>query len=57
MYLTGGKLDAANYATARAAYNMIKKGVDVAHHSGKGYRDTLVNTGDLTLERKCGHKI
>ena len=56
-YLTGGKLDAANYATARAAY-MIKKGVDVAHHSGKGYRDTLVNTGDLTLERKkYGHKI
>ena len=50
------RLDAANYATARAAY-MIKKGVDVAHHSGKEYRDAPINAGVLTLEKKkYGHK-
>ena len=36
-YTTGGKLDAANYSIARAAF-LTKQSIS-NHNSGKGYRD------------------
>lgn len=49
-YSAGGKLDAANYATARAA-NLVKQSVS-CHHSGKNYRDGEISTARLPLTRK-----
>ena len=46
----GGKLDAANYRVARAAFLM--KQASEGHHSGKGYRDAPLSVRDVTLERK-----
>ena len=39
-YAAGGKLDAANYATARAAC-LVQRAVAPAHHSGKGIETCL----------------
>lgn len=49
-YAAGGKLDASNYSTARAAC-LIRSAVSV-HHSGKGYRDATLNTIAPHLEKK-----
>ena len=49
-YAAGGKLDASNYATARAAC-LIRSAVSV-HHSAKGYRDAAIATQPLPLEKK-----
>ena len=49
-YSVGGKLDAANYITARAA-GLVKQTV-VTHHSGKNYRDYELSTVSLPLQKK-----
>jgi hypothetical protein len=49
-YSAGGKLDAANYSTARAA-NLIKQSVS-SHHSSKHYRDFEMLIPSLPLEKK-----
>ena len=49
-YAAGGKLDASNYATARAAC-LIRSAVSV-HHSGKGYRDATIATQAPPLEKE-----
>lgn len=49
-YNAGGKLDAANYSSARAA-NLIKQTVS-SHHSGKGYRDNELSIATLPLKKK-----
>ena len=46
----GGKLDAVNYSTSRAAY-LVKQGVS-KHHSGKDYRDTPLSTSTVPLKKK-----
>jgi hypothetical protein len=46
----GGKLDAANYSSARAS-SLIKQ-VASNHHSGKGYRDCNPTVVHLPLKRK-----
>ena len=51
----GGKLDAANYASARAA-NLIKQTV-ATHHSGKDYKDKELPTPVLPLQKKYMEKI
>ena len=48
--LAGGKLDAANYITARAA-QLIQQTV-VSHHSGKNYRNCKLGTPEIELKRK-----
>ena len=53
-YSAGGKLDAANYSTARAA-NLVKQTVS-SHHSGKGYRDSTISTKTLPLKMKVYRK-
>ena len=50
----GGKLDAVNYSTSRAAY-LVKQGVS-KHHSGKGYRDTPLSTSTVPLKKKKYNK-
>lgn len=45
-----GKLDAANYGTARAA-NLIQQTVS-NHHSGTGYRDNKLSLQLLPLQKK-----
>ena len=40
-FAAGGKLDASNYATARAA--CLVRNVVTPHHSGKGYRDVSLD--------------
>ena len=49
-YNTGGKLDAANYITARAC-TLIKQ-VTASHHSGKSYRDEEISIPTLPLQKK-----
>ena len=49
-FSAGGKLDAANYRVARAAF--LTKQASEGHHSGKGYRDESLSVHDVTLERK-----
>ena len=49
-YTTGGKLDAANYSVARAAF--LTKQAIVNHHSGKGYRDMPLSIQPIPLEKK-----
>ena len=49
-YTTGGKLDAANYSVARAAF-LTKQAIN-NHHSGKGYRDMPLQIHPLPLEKK-----
>ena len=49
-YSSGGKLDAANYSTARAAC-MVKQ-VVANHHSGQDYRDKELIISDLPLQKK-----
>ena len=49
-YAAGGKLDASNYSTARAACQ-VKTAVS-GHHSGKGYRDDHLYTEPPMLEKK-----
>ncbi len=49
-YSAGGKLDAANYRVARAAF--LTKQASECHHSGRGYRDVSLCTDDVELERK-----
>lgn len=53
-YSAGGKLDAANYRVARAAF--LTKQVSECHHSGRGYRDVSLSTDNVTLERKKYNK-
>ena len=48
-YAAGGKLDASNYATARAAC-LIRSAVSV-HHIAKGYRDAAIATQAPPLEK------
>ena len=50
-YASGGKLDSANYATARAAC-LVKSVVSPCHHSGKGYRDSALHTQAPSLVKK-----
>ncbi len=55
-YAAGGKLDASNYATSRAAC-LVKSTIFTCHHSGKGYRDTAVHTQAPSLtKKKYNHK-
>ena len=49
-YSAGGKLDSANYPTARAAC-LIKQTV-ASHHSGKDYRNNELQTTILPLQQK-----
>ena len=49
-FSVGGKLDAANYRVARAAFLM--KQASEGHHSGKSYRDAHLSISDIPLERK-----
>lgn len=49
-FSTGGKLDAANYPVARAAFLM--KQATQGHYSGSGYRDVPLYTHQIELERK-----
>lgn len=48
--LAGGKLDAVNYVTARAA-QMIQQTV-TSHHSGCDYRNDKLDMPDIELRRK-----
>ena len=50
-YAAGGKLDAANYSTARGAC-LVQRAVGPAHHSGKGYRDMPLDTLVPNLEKR-----
>lgn len=50
----GGKLDAANYSSARAA-NLIKQ-IVATHHSGKDYKDKELSTPVLPLQKKLMEK-
>ena len=49
-FASGGKLDAANYATARAA--CMVRNIVTPHHSGKGYRDATLSSMSVPLEKK-----
>ena len=54
-FAAGGKLDASNYVTARAA--CMVRDIVTPHHSGKGYRDATLNNNYgnyiyYTLEKK-----
>ena len=49
-YSIGGKLDAASYQVARAAF-LTKQAVEW-HHCGKDYRDVPLHVHDVPLERK-----
>uniref|UniRef100_A0A1X7UL55 Uncharacterized protein n=1 Tax=Amphimedon queenslandica TaxID=400682 RepID=A0A1X7UL55_AMPQE len=49
-YNAGGKLDAVNYATARAA-SLVKQVVS-SHHCSKDYKDQPLQTTELPLNRK-----
>jgi len=49
-YAAGGKLDAANYATVRAA--CMVRSIVTPHPSGKGYRDAAVSSTPVPLEKK-----
>ena len=48
-HAAGGKLDAVNYTTARAAC-LVRQSVAV-HHSGKGYRDEALHTTEIPLKK------
>ena len=48
--LAGGKLDAVNYVTSRAA-QLIQQTV-TSHHSGSDYRNNKLDIPDIELERK-----
>ena len=47
---SGGKLDSVNYVTSRAAH-LVKQSVST-HHSGKQYRDELLDTVEIPLHKK-----
>ena len=49
-YSAGGKLDSVNYSRSRAAY-IVKQCVST-HHSGKGYRDALLSTSSIPIQKK-----
>jgi hypothetical protein len=49
-FATGGKLDASNYATARAACTV--RNIVTPHHSGKSYRDMPLRDIGTPLEKK-----
>ena len=49
-FAAGGKLDASNYATARAA--CLVRNIVTPHHSGKDYRDMSLNSTATPLEKK-----
>ena len=51
MYLSGNKLDAVNYTTARSNY-ICKNKVEATHHSGMCYRDIPLNMPSALLEKK-----
>lgn len=53
-YSAGGKLDASNYCTARAA-NLVKQ-VVASHESGKDYRNNELSTTLLPLKKKVYQK-
>ena len=50
----GGKLDSANFSTARAAH-LVKQCV-TDHHSGKGYQDDTLSTIEIPLIKKKYNK-
>ena len=47
---SGGKLDSVNFVTSRAAH-LVKQSVS-SHHSGKQYRDQLLDTVEVPLHTK-----
>ena len=49
-FAAGGKLDASNYATARAA--CMVRNIVTTHHSGKNYRDVSLDSTVPHLEKK-----
>ena len=51
---SGGKLDAVNYVTSRAAH-LVKQSV-TTHHSGKQYRDESLNIIEIPLQKKTYNK-
>ena len=53
-YSSGGKLDAANYSVARAAFLM--KQATEGHHSGVGYRDAPLYVHSIELKKKSYKK-
>lgn len=53
-FASGGKLDATNYATARAA--CMVRNIVTPHHSGKDYRDVTLNNAIIPLEKKKYNK-
>lgn len=56
-HMTSGKLDASNYATARASC-LTKKSCDMStHHSGNDYRDCTIQMPTLELSKKKYNKM
>ena len=54
-YSSGGKLDAANYSVARAAFLM--KQATEGHHSGVGYRDAPLYVHTIELNKNLIKKV
>lgn len=52
-YAAGGKLDAANYATARAA--CLVRSIVTPHHSGKDYRDVSLDVATPLEKKQYNH--
>lgn len=50
-YLSGNKVDAVNYTTARSKY-ICKEKVEATHHSRMYYRDIPLNIPSAPLEKK-----
>lgn len=53
-FSAGGKLDAVNYATSRAAH-LIKQ-CTAEHHSGRSYRDESLCFTETPLQKKSYNK-
>ena len=53
-HTAGGKLDAVNYANARAA--CLVRQFASSHHSGKGYRDETLQIAEIPLIKKSYNK-
>lgn len=53
-FSAGGKLDAVNYATSRAAH-LIKQ-CTAEHHSGRSYRDESLSFIETPLQKKAYNK-
>ena len=51
---SGGKVDYVNFVTSRATH-LVKQSVS-SHHSGKQYRDQLLDTVEVPLHKKQYNK-